>query len=155
MRVSDEGLALIKHHEGYSATPYLCPAQVWTIGYGHAMRPADVPKYRAGITREQGEALLRMDVRIAERAVMRLITSPLNQSQFEALVSFTFNLGAHRLQTSTLRQVINRGEYERAPAQFKRWVWGGGRKLQGLIRRRADEAELFMRELDDNFASEY
>lgn len=81
--------------------------------------------------------------RIAERAVLRLISVPLTDGQFDALVSFTFNLGAGALQRSTLRRKMNRGEAEDVPAEFMKWVWAGGRKLKGLIKRRCAEALLF------------
>lgn len=81
----------------------------------------------------------------AERAVLRLISVPLTDGQFDALVSFTFNLGAGALQRSTLRRKVNREEHEDVPAEFLRWVWAGGRKLNGLIRRRRAEATLYQR----------
>lgn len=143
MKTSQQGLDLIKRFEGFSPVPYLCPAKIWTIGYGHAMRIEDVPKFNGGISKQVAEAILRVDVLVAERAVARLIRQPLNQNQFDALVSFTFNLGTGALQRSSLRQAINRGEMSVVPAQLMRWVWGGGRKLPGLIKRRAAEGSLF------------
>jgi lysozyme len=83
------------------------------------------------------------DVQTAERAVLRLITVPLTDGQFDALVSFTFNLGAGALQRSTLRRKINRGDHANVPAEFRKWVWAGGRKLEGLVRRREAEAALY------------
>ena len=80
---------------------------------------------------------------IAERAVLRLIKVPLTDGQFDALVSFTFNLGSGALQRSTLRRKVNREEHEEVPAEFLRWVWAGGRKLRGLVRRRAAESVLY------------
>ena len=77
---------------------------------------------------------------IAERAVLRLIKVPLTDGQFDALVSFTFNLGSGALQRSTLRRKVNREEHEEVPAEFMRWVWAGGRKLKGLVRRREAES---------------
>jgi len=142
MKISQNGLNLIKHFEGFSALPYLCPAGYFTIGYGHVMTKAE----RATLSRvsaEEAEDFLKMDVRIAQRAVSRLIAVPLDQNQFDALVSFTFNLGAACLQRSTLRRVLNGGDYDAAPAQIIRFVWAGGRKLPGLMRRRAAEAGLY------------
>ena len=81
---------------------------------------------------------------IAERAVLRLISVPLTQGQFDALVSFTFNLGAGALQRSTLRRKVNREEHADVPAEFSKWVWAGGRKMNGLIKRRKAEAELYL-----------
>lgn len=143
MRTSEQGLDLIARFEGYSPVPYLCPARVWTIGFGHAITRADAQKFKAGISKPVAMALLRADAAIAERAVRRSIRLPLSQAQFDALVSFTFNLGGAALYSSTLRQVINRGDMQAAPAQIRKWVWGGGRKLPGLIRRRAEEARIF------------
>lgn len=136
--VTDEGLEIIMHHEGFVPEVYLCPAAIPTIGYGHVVLPYE--NFDEGITEEQGMEILRNDVGIAERAVTRLISVPLEDEQFDALVSFTFNLGSGSLQTSTLRQKVNRQEHDLAPDQFRRWVYAGGRKLKGLVRRREDEA---------------
>ena len=86
---------------------------------------------------------MRQDAQIAERAVLRLINVPLTDGQFDALVSFTYNLGGGALQRSTLRRKINREEHAEVPEQFMRWVWAGGRKLRGLVRRRAAEAVFY------------
>ncbi|NET71560.1 MAG: lysozyme [Sphaerospermopsis sp. SIO1G2] len=102
--------------------------------------------FENGISREAGEALLIKDVQAAERAVLRLIDVPLTDGQFDALVSFTFNLGGGALQRSTLRRKVNREEHQEVPVQFMRWVWAGGRKLRGLIRRREAEIEEYNRE---------
>ena len=142
MKISENGLNLIKHFEGFSESPYLCPAGYFTIGYGHVIGEAERTTL-SRVSAAEAEDFLKMDARIAEQAVSRLIDVLLTQNQFDALVSFTFNLGAACLQRSTLRQVLNRGEYEAAPAQMQRFVWGGGRKLPGLIRRRAAEGALF------------
>lgn len=138
MRSSATGLSLIKRYEGFSATPYQCPAGYWTIGYGH-LCAADHPP----MSEAQAEEALRNDVTTAERAVQRLIARSLRQSQFDALVSFTFNLGAGALQRSRLRQVINRGEDESVPREFMRWVFAGGRPLKGLKARRQAESALY------------
>lgn len=139
--MTQEGLDIIKHHEGFSSNVYICPAGYPTIGYGHLILPYE--DFSSGITKSQAEDLLRHDVRIAERAVLRLITVSLTDNQFNALVSFTFNLGGGALQRSTLRRVINRGNHDGVPKQLMRWVWANGRKLNGLIRRRQDEATLY------------
>ncbi len=106
------------------------------------VKPQEREQFVGGITPEQAEALLRQDVQAAERAVLRLITVPLTDGQFDALVSFTFNLGAGALQRSTLRRKVNRGDHANVPAEFRKWVWAGGRKLEGLVKRR--EAELLL-----------
>jgi GH24 family phage-related lysozyme (muramidase) len=99
--------------------------------------------FTAGIDEDRASHLLANDVAVAERAVLRFIRVPLSDGQFAALVSFTFNLGAGALQRSSLRQKLNRGEYNDVPVEFMKWVWGGGRKLQGLVVRRRAESMLF------------
>jgi lysozyme len=146
MKTSASGLALIKIHEGLSLVPYRCPAGVWTIGYGHAMRSQEVAKYTNGISEAEAGALLLMDVALAEAALRRLVNVPLTVGQFDALVSFVFNLGAGRFQASTRRMKLKRGDYEAAAQEFPKWVWAAGQKLPGLIRRRHDEMAVFQGE---------
>ena len=110
------------------------------MGYGHVVKNPKM--FTHAITEEQASDILASDVQIAERAVARLIRVPLIDGQFDALVSWTFNLGAGALQSSTLRRVVNREEHAEVPRQLMRWVYGGGRKLPGLMRRRAAEAVL-------------
>ena len=140
--ITQNGIDLIKRFEGFSRTVYFCPAGYLTIGYGHVVKPHE--DFSAGIDEAQAEELLRQDAVIAERAVLRLISVPLTDDQFDALVSFTYNLGGGALQRSTLRRKINREEHTDVPKQFMRWVWAGGRKLKGLVRRREAEAMLYM-----------
>lgn len=137
-------IELIKRFEGFSPKPYLCPAGYWTIGYGHVITAQDKDNYRDPITEAEAEALLKKDVFKAEKAVLRLIKVPLTDGQFDALVDFVFNLGGGALQRSTLRAKLNRGEYLDAADEFLKWVWAGGRKLKGLVRRRIAERELFL-----------
>ncbi|MGI1678966.1 MAG: lysozyme [Cellvibrionaceae bacterium] len=92
------------------------------------------------ISETEAEELLRKDVETAERAVLRLVNVPLTDGQFDALVSFTFNLGSGAFQRSTLRRKVNRQAHTEVPAQLMRWVWAGGRKLNGLVSRRSTEA---------------
>ena len=139
-KVTEEGLNLIKRFEGFSPTIYICPAGYPTVGYGHGVLTHEQDQFAAGITPAQATELLRKDVRIAERAVLRLISVPLTDGQFDALVSFTFNLGAGALQRSTLRRKVNRGEQESVPAELMKWVWAAGKRMPGLIRRRRAEA---------------
>ena len=138
-------LELIKQFEGFSPRVYRCPAGILTIGYGHVLQPKSTIGNitECNINQAQAEQLLQADAALAGAAVQRLIQVRLSQNQFDALVSFVFNLGAGRLQMSRLRAVINRGEHADAPAEFRRWVYGGGRKLPGLVARRAAEAELY------------
>jgi len=141
MRVSARGLAVIREFEGFCAHVYRDAAGLPTIGYGHLVKTGE--HFPNGIDADRALALLRADVTTAENAVLRFIGAPLNQSQFDALASFTFNLGSGVLQRSTLRRKLNRGEYDDVPHQLMRYVWAGGRKLPGLIRRRHAEAILF------------
>lgn len=140
--VSQEGLMLIKHFEGFAPQIYRCPAGYDTIGYGHVVRAHEA--FAGGITLQAAEDLLRQDVRAAERSVLRLIRVPLTQGQFDALVSFTFNLGSGALQRSTLRRRVNREDHDAVPAELRRWVWAGGRRLTGLIKRREAEVRSYI-----------
>ena len=141
--LTDEGLALIKRFEGFASEIYVCPAGWPTIGYGHVVRDEERKRFADGIDETTAEELLRRDVETAERAVLRLIRVPLEDGRFDALCSFTFNLGAGALQRSTLRRKVNREEHGAVPAELRRWVWAGGRRLKGLIRRRDAEAVLY------------
>lgn len=145
-RITDVGLKLIKDFEGFSEKRYICSAGHWTIGYGHAIRkgePWDSPDVT--ITKEEAIELLKKDVQDAERAVLRLIHVPLTDGQFDALVSFCFNLGGGALQRSTLRSCLNRREYLDAADEFPKWCYAAGRRLLGLYRRRLAEKKLFLR----------
>ena len=139
MQISKAGLDLIKQFEGLYLKAYRCPAGVPTIGYGHTAGVA----MGQTITQQQADDYLRRDVRQFERAVARLVTVPLTQGQFDALVSFAFNLGEGALAQSTLLRLLNAGDYAGAAAQFDRWNKAGGRVLPGLVRRRAAERALF------------
>lgn len=139
--ITQNGIDFIKRFEGFSANVYICPAGYPTIGYGHAVKANE--HFPSGITQEQAEELLRQDAHVAEKAVLRLITVPLTFGQFDALVSFTYNLGSGALQRSTLRRKVNREEHDDVPAEFMKWVWADGRKLAGLVRRRGAEAKIY------------
>ena len=141
--LTDEGLALIKRFEGFASETYICPGGWPTIGYGHVVRDGERDRFADSIDEATAEELLRRDVETAERAVLRLICVPLEDGQFDALSSFAFNLGAGALQRSTLRRKVNREEHDAVPDEFGRWVFAGGRKLKGLIRRREAEAALY------------
>jgi lysozyme len=141
--ITEKGLGIIKKFEGFSPTVYICPAGYPTIGYGHVVKPQENERFAKSITTEQAEAMLRQDLQAAERAVLRLITVPLTDGQFDALVSFTFNLGAGALQRSTLRRKVNRSDHANVPGEFRKWVWAGGRKLEGLARRREAEVKIW------------
>ena len=148
--ITPQGLELITTFEGFSPTSYMCAGGYLTIGYGHVIKEGEA--FPSGITEEEARTLLRKDVHIAERVVLQLICVPLSDGQFDALVSFTFNLGSGALQRSTLRQKLNRSDYGRAANEFGRWTFAGGRKLPGLIRRRAAERQRFLC-LDKTIAS--
>lgn len=140
MKTASSGLTLIKNFEGLRLTAYLCPAQVWTIGFGST--GAHV-KPGMTITKEQAEDLLLKDLVRFENAVHRLVKVPLTQNQFDALVSFTFNVGIGSLQKSTLLRLLNEGKYDQVGPQLMRWNKAGGKELPGLTRRRRAEADLF------------
>lgn len=140
--VNGAGLELIKRFEGFSPIPYADVAGKMTVGYGHLIRHGE--RWEC-ISEHQAEALLRRDLVMAERAVERFITCPLGDDPFAALVSFTFNMGVGALQRSTLRQKINRGEHEDVPQELRRWVWAGGKRWSGLLRRREAEIALYQK----------
>lgn len=141
MRTSEQGLALIRRFEGFAAVPYRCPAGYMTVGYGHVILPHE--RFDR-IDERTAAALLQEDVRIAEREVLRMISRIPHQGAFDALVSFTFNLGGAALQRSSLRRAINGGDDEEAARQWMRWVYAGGRMMAGLVRRREAELALYM-----------
>lgn len=139
-KISRRGRELIKRFEGFRAEAYKPHKRdVWTIGYGHTegVKRGDV------VTRAEASRLLSEDLASCERAVNRYITVSLDQSQYDALVSFTFNVGAGALARSTLRRVLNQKRYDDVDEQLARWVYSGGRVFAGLVRRRAAEADLF------------
>lgn len=138
MRTSDAGIALIKHYEGCELRAYQDSAGVWTIGFGHTkgVREGDV------CTEAAAEAWLREDLEDAESAVSRL--GALNQNQFDALVSFTFNLGPGWIGDSGLIRAIEKQKWAYVPREMTRWIFAGGKPLLGLARRRVAEAALFV-----------
>ncbi|OOY33838.1 lysozyme [Solemya velum gill symbiont] len=139
--ITQDGIDLIKRFEGFSSTVYICPAGYPTIGYGHLVGSGESFNE---ISETEAEELLRKDVESAERAVLRLVNVPLTDGQFDALVSFTFNLGSGAFQRSTLRRKVNRQAHVEVPAQLMRWVWAGGRKLHGLLKRRKAESQHYI-----------
>jgi lysozyme len=139
-KISDTGLALIKRWEGCRSAAYQCPAGIWTIGYGHTKTAFPGMK----ISREQAEELFREDLKVFEAAVTKLVTVPLSQNQFDALVSFTYNVGSSALAKSTLLALLNCKNYLGTAEQFLRWNRAGNVTLTGLVQRRKAEYELFM-----------
>lgn len=142
MKISTAGLDLIKSFEGLRLTPYQCAAGVWTVGWGHTGHGVTPGK---PINKERADQLLLMDLRRFEDAVNLLITVPLNQQQFDALVSFAFNCGTGALEESTLRKRLNKGEDPNTVAkeELPKWVKAGSTTLPGLVTRRKKEVELF------------
>ena len=138
-RIKDRGLALVKEFEGLKLTAYRCPAGVWTIGYGHTS--GVTPDME--ITEAQAERMLREDLFFSERSVSTYTCVPLNDNQFGALASFTFNVGIESFKKSTLLKLLNRGWYDQVPAQLMRWTKVGGMEMGGLSRRRTAEARLW------------
>ena len=137
--INSAGLALIKEYEGYVGHAYLDTGGVPTIGYGHTRGVQMGQK----CTPEQAEVWLEADLESAERDVQKLVRVPLTDNQYAALVSFTFNLGGERLRKSTLLKLLNAADYAGAGGQFQFWVFDNGKKLPGLIKRRAAEAALW------------
>lgn len=145
MRISEQGVRLIKRFEGLRLTAYKCPTGYWTIGWGHTYNVKPGQK----ITKEQAEVYLKQDLVVAEDAVDKLVSTPLNQGMYDALVSFVFNLGAVRFKNSTLLRRLNQGAYDLVPDEFLRWVYGTvdgkTQKLPGLVERRTAEKEMFVK----------
>lgn len=139
MKTSNKGIELIKRHEGFRSKAYKCPADVWTIGYGHTrgVNNGDV------ITKEQGERFLRQDLQHAEGVVNSQHLN-LTQCQFDALVSLVFNIGSGNFMRSTLLRKAKADANDSSIAyEFSRWKYGGGKVLPGLVRRRKDESDLY------------
>lgn len=145
MQTSNKGIALIKEFEGCKLTAYQDSVGVWTIGYGWT-QPVNGKPIRSGMTikQETAERLLKTGLVSYESDVSRLVKVGLTQGQFDALVSFTYNLGARSLSTSTLLRKLNAGDYAGAADEFLRWNKAGGKVLNGLTRRREAERSLFL-----------
>jgi lysozyme len=147
MKTSHAGLDLIKQFEGLRLKPYLCSAGVPTIGYGSTMY-ADGRKVNlkdAAITESQSLELLAKTLGKYEKAVNDYVKVTLTQNEFDALVSFTYNLGAGNLLSSTLLKKLNSGDKKAAATQFEVWNKAGGKVLEGLVKRRAAEKALFLK----------
>ena len=169
MKLSKAGEDLMHRFEGFRNRPYLCPAHIWTIGYGHVLYQdqirlpvvrvdgKDVPMIRKEMplkpednrvwTKAEIDELFRVDVETFERGVLRLVPGCVGrQGSFDALVSISFNFGLGNLQRSTIRMKANRGDWEGAADAFMMWTKGGGKVLPGLVRRRVAEKALFLSE---------
>jgi len=156
MNVSPKAIGMIKHHEGVRQKPYRCPARLWTIGVGHVLypeqgklkiddrdgfplRPEDDRKF----TMDEVDAILTADLQRFERGVEKFVSVPLTQGEFDALVSFSFNVGLGTLQRSTLRAKLNRNDKDGAADELLKYCLAGGKILKGLQNRRIDERALF------------
>ncbi len=170
MKLSKAGADLMHQYEGCRNKPYLCPAHIWTIGYGHVLyqdqiRLPMVSKEGQSTmirkeyplkqednrvwSKEEIEKLFSDDVSLFERGVLRLApTLSGRQGAFDACVSFSFNAGLGNFQRSTIRMKVNRGEWEEAAEAFMQWTKGGGRELPGLVKRRKAEKALFLSDLE-------
>ncbi len=149
-KLSPNGAAFIGRFEGFRSAMYNDAANHCTIGFGHLVHHGPIngsesAEFKAGITRERALQLLQADAAIAAKCVATNVKVPLNQAQFDALVSFTFNVGTGAFTESTLLKLLNKGEYAAVPGQLERWSRAGGRVLQGLLNRRHSEGTLFSR----------
>lgn len=140
MKISEQGKTVLKHYESCRLTAYQDSAGVWTIGWGHT--GAEV---RPGLvwSQQQADAALEKDLSWFEGKVNALVRVPLTQGQFDALVSFAYNLGVGALQSSTLFAKLSARDYAGAAGEFPRWRNAGGKPLYGLVKRRAAEQALF------------
>lgn len=143
--VNSAGQALIKEFEGCELVAYLCPANIWTIGWGHTSA-AGAPSVHAGlrITQALADEIFVRDLEPYARCVEQHVKVKLTDNQFAALVSFTYNVGQGAFRSSTLLKKLNAGDYDAVPAELKKWNKGGGKVLPGLVRRRAAEAALWL-----------
>jgi lysozyme len=156
MNINEAGLKLIKHYEGCKLRPYLCPANLWTVGYGALLYPDQVKlkladrrnyplqaKDNRQWSQEEVDKLLKHDLVRFERGVTLYVTVPLRPNEFSALVSFAYNLGNGVLQRSTVRSALLRGDKEQAMESLVKYCRAGGKILKGLQNRRLDERRLF------------
>jgi len=157
MKVSDNALKAIMHHEGVRLKPYRCPARLWTIGVGHVIEAShakvpfeersylEIPDgWNRKFTMDEVNAILAADLQRFERGVLRYCPRGITQGRFDALVSFAFNVGLGTLQRSTLRQKHNRGDYDGAADEFLKYCLAGGKVLKGLLNRRKDERAIYL-----------
>jgi len=142
MKTSKKGIELIKKFEGLRLSAYYCPAHKLTIGYGHT---GEDVREGMKITVEEAERILKKDCERFEKGVNEMVHVSLEQHQFDALISFSFNLGLGYLESSTLLKKINVGDNAGALTEFLKWNKANGRVLEGLVRRREAEQELFFR----------
>jgi lysozyme len=156
VKVSKQRIEMIKHHEGVRTKPYRCPALLWTVGVGHVIDPNHIrvkfedrknialpDDWNRVLSMAEVDRILAEDLANFERGVLRLCPTGLTQGRFDALVSFSFNVGLGNLQRSTIRMKHNRGDFEEAAEAFMQWTKAGGKELPGLVKRRKDEKALY------------
>lgn len=146
MKVSDKLIKLIRHHEGVRNKPYQCPAKLWTVGVGHLIGDGkSLPaSWNKTFTNEEIDGILKSDLNRFELGVSKMLPNvQLKQHEFDALVSFCFNLGLGCFQRSTIRQALLRGDKEQAMESLVKYCRAGGKILKGLQNRRLDERRLF------------
>ena len=146
MNVSERAIKLIKHHEGVRSRPYRCPANLWTVGVGHLIGDGkSLPdSWNRTFTEAEIDGLLKSDLRRFELGVHKMLPNvPLRQHEFDAIISFCFNLGLGCFQRSTLRQALLRGDKKAAMESLVKYCRAGGKILRGLQIRRLDEKALF------------
>ena len=143
MNVSQNCVELIKHFEGFEGTAYLCPANVWTIGYGRTRNVKEGDR----ITEPQAERDLLEELEEFKHQVLHSVKVELTQNELDALTSWTYNLGVGNLNSSTLLKKLNAGSKDEVPAEMLRWNKAGGEVLAGLTKRREAEAELWAKEV--------
>ncbi len=139
MKPSQSCIDLVKSFEGFQSKAYLCPAGVWTVGYGTTENVSSGDC----VTETEAEELLRNDLLDASKAVDELVDVDMSQAQYDALASFIYNVGREAFRNSTLLKLINAGNFPAAALQFQRWNKGGGKVLPGLTKRREAERALF------------
>jgi lysozyme len=139
-------MKMIIHHEGVRLRPYKCPAGLWTVGVGHLIGDGKTlpDDWNRTFTMEEVNEILKKDLNRFEKGVLRLCPNGLTQSRFDALVSFSFNVGLGNLQRSSVRMRHNRGDYDGAAEAFLMWTKAAGRVLPGLVKRRQDERSLYL-----------
>lgn len=140
MKISDKGLELIKFFEGLRLEAYFCPAGLETIGYGHVLKKGDPKK----ITESEANQILKKDLEYFETEVKNMLKVQVSQNQFDALVSFAFNLGPASLKTSTLLNKLNTKQPLECIVEFLKWTLIGKERSFGLLKRRIIEASMFM-----------
>ena len=146
MKVSDKLIKLLRHHEGVRNKPYQCPAKLWTVGIGHLIGDGkSLPaSWNKTFTNEEIDGILKSDLNRFELGVSKMLPNvQLKQHEFDALVSFCFNLGLGCFQRSTIRQALLRGDKEQAMESLMKYCRAGGKILRGLENRRKDERRLF------------